>query len=614
MTLVTGQVLNNRYRIVKLLGQGGFGAVYRAWDMNMKAACAVKENFDTTPAAQSQFEREATLLFGLRHHNLPRVYDHFLIANQGQYLVMDFIEGENLQDMLDQGGPGRAPGSPLAEGQALAWIGQVAEALEYMHRQNPPVIHRDIKPANIVINPQGEAVLVDFGIAKAYDPRFKTTQGARAVTPGYSPHEQYGQGTTDSRSDVYSLGATLYTLLTGSVPVESIQRMVHDPLLPPLQVNPAISAQASVVILKAMSSDPDQRFTDGGAFKAALEGAARVGAVQLTPTRVVHAATQTLPVPATARQPRRWLLPGGAILAILIVIGAIWSWNAYLGKKPDQNLQGTATAEKVAMQYTLAALTLPGLTSAPSPTNQQAEAPTFTLVPPTLTFTPVQDTPTPELGIGSSMVSEKDGMTLMYVPAGEFLMGAVGYEDNPQRTVYLDAFWIDQTEVTNAMYTKCVAAGPCQPPALKSSASRPFYYGAMQFEDYPVIRVSYDDAEAYCRWAGRQLPTGEQWEKAARGVDGRTWPWGNQEATCELANGSSDCVGDTNRVGSYPAGASPYGALDMAGNVDEWTNEIGIHGYPLTRGGGFMGAWGIPAGFGLAGSAYKVGFRCARSL
>ncbi|MBN2550836.1 MAG: serine/threonine protein kinase, partial [Anaerolineales bacterium] len=203
MTLSPGQTLNNRYRIVTLLGQGGFGAVYRAWDLNLERPRALKENLDTSEAAQRQFKREAQLLSDLSHPNLPKVIDHFVLPGQGQYLVMEYVEGEDLQQMLERQGP-------LTEAQALDWIGQVCEALIYLHSQTPPVIHRDIKPANIKITPQGKAMMVDFGIAKASAAGQKTTVGARAVTPGYSPPEQYGQGTTDAQSDVYALGATLY--------------------------------------------------------------------------------------------------------------------------------------------------------------------------------------------------------------------------------------------------------------------------------------------------------------------------------------------------------------------------------------------------------------------
>lgn len=192
----TGHILANRYRIVKLLGQGGFGAVYRAWDISLSHPCAIKENLETSSVAQRQFAREAQILANLSHPNLPHVTDHFVILGQVQYLVMDFIEGENLQEILDR------LGGPLPEDQAIFWIKQVCDALTYLHSQNPPVIHRDLKPANIKIDPTGKAVLVDFGIAKIFDPSQGTTVGARGVTPGFSPPEQYGQGGTDPRSDV----------------------------------------------------------------------------------------------------------------------------------------------------------------------------------------------------------------------------------------------------------------------------------------------------------------------------------------------------------------------------------------------------------------------------
>ncbi|MBN1149006.1 MAG: serine/threonine protein kinase, partial [Anaerolineales bacterium] len=202
MPLAQGQTLHNRYRIVGLLGQGGFGAVYRAWDITFEIPCAIKENTETSEAAQRQFLREAKLLHVLRHPNLPLVKDYFFLPSQGQYLVMDYVEGQDLGEMLLNG--------PLEEARVLPWIMQVCDALSYLHSQNPPVIHRDIKPGNIKITPQGKAVLVDFGISKVYDPAMATTVGARAVTPGYSPPEQYGKGTTDARSDLYALGATLY--------------------------------------------------------------------------------------------------------------------------------------------------------------------------------------------------------------------------------------------------------------------------------------------------------------------------------------------------------------------------------------------------------------------
>lgn len=163
---------------------------------------------------------------------------------------------------------------------------------------------------------------------------------------------------------------------------------------------------------------------------------------------------------------------------------------------------------------------------------------------------------------------------MIFVPAGEFTMGSnTGRSDEqPVHRVHLDAFWIDQTEVTNAMYAKCVADGDCDSPSSSSSYTHDSYYGNPTYDDYPVIYVNWSQAAAYCKWAGRELPTEAQWEKAARGTDGRTYPWG-EGINCDKANYTISCVGDTSEVGSYSNGASIYGALDMAGNVWEWVND-----------------------------------------
>jgi formylglycine-generating enzyme required for sulfatase activity len=199
----------------------------------------------------------------------------------------------------------------------------------------------------------------------------------------------------------------------------------------------------------------------------------------------------------------------------------------------------------------------------------------------TLTTTPAQVTPRPatitsshSLAIGSTMVSSEDGMIMVYVPGGEFTMGSANgeTEEKPVHRVSLDAFWIDQTEVTNAMYAKCVLADECDQPSSVSSYARESYFGNPDFGNYPVIYVSWADANAYCLWADRRLPTEAEWEKAARGTDRRIYPWGNEAPSRDLLNYNA-MVGDTTEVDDYPNGASLYGALDMAGNVWEWVAD-----------------------------------------
>jgi serine/threonine-protein kinase len=162
---------------------------------------------------------------------------------------------------------------------------------------------------------------------------------------------------------------------------------------------------------------------------------------------------------------------------------------------------------------------------------------------------------------------------MVYVPAGEFTMGSNDYDDEkPPHAVYLDAFWIDKFEVTNALYKKCVDAGKCSAPQESKSSTRALYYGNSQYDNYPAINVTWENATQYCAFAKKQLPTEAQWEKAARGTDKRIYPWGDTFDVNKL-NSSEGGKGDTTAVGSYPSGASPYGALDMAGNVWEWVAD-----------------------------------------
>ncbi len=245
-------------------------------------------------------------------------------------------------------------------------------------------------------------------------------------------------------------------------------------------------------------------------------------------------------------------------------------------------------------------------------------------------------TPTPTLVIGSTRISEKDGMVMVYVPAGAFQMGSEdgNSDEKPVHTVTLDAFWIDRTEVTNAQYKRCVDAGGCMPPSSFKSYTRESYYGNPEFDNYPMINVSWTQANTYCAWTGRRLPSEAEWEKAARGTDGRTYPWGNTfdgsklnfcDVNCHATDrdsNSDDGYADTAPVGSYPAGASPYGTLDMAGNVWEWVADW--YDGPLNGQARVLrgGAWWVhpkdvrTAGRYFSGPYYSdngIGFRCVRS-
>ncbi len=418
MSPSTGQILHDRYRIVRLLGQGGFGAVYRAWDTTLDRPVALKENLETSLEAQRQFMREAKLLANLSHPNLPRVTDYFILPERGQYLVMDFVEGEDLQEIQQRAG------NSLPEATVLPWITQVCDALAYLHSQNPPVIHRDIKPANIRVTKDGKAMLVDFGIAKVYDPQQSTTVGARAVTPGFSPHEQYGQGTTDARSDVYALGATLYFLLTGRQPTESIQRMVRDPLPPVEQLNRNLSTSTVQAVQRAMQIDPELRFQSATEFKLALQS---ISPTQGMPVIVAQTRPPAMASPAVAATPataqRRFVLWGvlgtGSLLIACMVVAVI-VWRMYAAANPFPATP-TVLSEAIAPVVSLVALDQsspgpvnpPATTVAPVSTPTTAPSPSPTLEPPPVSPPPV---PVRVLKIDGSTISSisfsPDNLTL----------------------------------------------------------------------------------------------------------------------------------------------------------------------------------------------------------
>lgn len=264
MSLDIQSLLRDRYRILKVLAQSGMGTVYLAHDEVLNVDIALKENLYTTEAHSHQFRLEATILARLRHPNLPRVIDHFVLQDQGEYLVMDYIDGEDLQERLAR------LGEPLSE-ETVARIGVVmSEALSYLHSCTPPIIHRDIKPANLKLTPEGHVVLVDFGLAKQLTQGEMTAVGAQGITAGYSPVEQYGQG-TDACSDIYALGATLYTLLTQQIPPEALKRAIgEDCLLPISAFNRAVSPELESVVAKAMAVKAEDRYPSANVFQDAL--------------------------------------------------------------------------------------------------------------------------------------------------------------------------------------------------------------------------------------------------------------------------------------------------------------------------------------------------------
>src|SRR5213594_2298258 len=248
--LSAGTVLQGRYRIVRQLGQGGMGAVYEAVDQRLDTVVALKETLFADERLRKQFEREARLLARMHHPALPRVSDHFN-EGDGQFLVMQYIAGEDFYEMLTR------RNSPFSQAEVLRWGDQLCDALDYLHTQDPQIIHRDIKPQNLKLTSRGQIVLLDFGLAKgSVGPLTAVTTSASiyGYTPNYAPLEQIQGLGTDPRSDIYSLAATLYHLMTNLKPPDALSRAaaivngMDDPLAPADSVSPQVSPSVARVL------------------------------------------------------------------------------------------------------------------------------------------------------------------------------------------------------------------------------------------------------------------------------------------------------------------------------------------------------------------------------
>jgi serine/threonine-protein kinase len=278
--LLPGHVLRDRYEIRQIVGSGGMGCVYQAEDLLLDGRiCALKEiqadseGDEAQSQLHQQFHREASTLARLDHPNLPKVSDFFSEGGR-DFLVMDYVPGHDLKEIMDAT---RREGLRLPEDRVLEWAGQLCDALAYLHRQDPPVLHRDIKPGNIKLTPGGLLKLVDFGLVKLMVPdetRTITVLQGRG-TALYTPLEQYGgeSGHTGPQSDIYSLGATLYHLLTNEPPAEAKQRFLRPDSLRPIRaLVPEVHERTAVAIEWAMALHPDDRPPSVTVLRDALSG------------------------------------------------------------------------------------------------------------------------------------------------------------------------------------------------------------------------------------------------------------------------------------------------------------------------------------------------------
>lgn len=355
-------ILQNRYEIIRSLGKGGFGSVYEARDMRLDKRVAVKEVLEKhqyDDRVIRRFEREAKLLSQLRHSTLPDVTDYFTEHNTA-YLVMEYIAGEELNEYLK-----RQPHQRCTEAEALKIISPILDAVEYLHTRPPPVIHRDIKPHNIRITTDGSVFLVDFGLAKIFDAENAGETTMVATSGPYSPPEQFS-GKNDMRSDLYSLGATLYRMLAGEPPLMALERHGGDKLVPLRNLNPGVSGQIEHIITRLLAMNPSKRYQSVAELRHDLAQQPESSTTVIDDPPAPRPPSPTMPRPATTQ---RWLI-GGAVMAmtLLALVVALW-----LGQSPPPS-DPTATPSAV-------------VATQPSETANTQLQPEVTAISPTEVFT-----------------------------------------------------------------------------------------------------------------------------------------------------------------------------------------------------------------------------------
>ncbi|MFN2530527.1 MAG: serine/threonine-protein kinase [Pyrinomonadaceae bacterium] len=355
--LAAETILQGRYRVIRQLGQGGMGAVYEAIDQRLDTTVALKETLFTDERLRKQFEREARLLARLHHPALPRVSDHFS-EGDGQFLVMQFIEGDDLAETM-----GRKRGTFPVD-QVLTWADQLLDALDYLHTQDPQIIHRDIKPQNLKLTSRGQIILLDFGLAKGQggDVSKITAASIFGYTPNYAPLEQIQGLGTDTRSDLYSLAATLYHLTTGVKPPDALTRAAAlvngepDPLQLANELSTAIDPSVALVLNKAMAQNREQRYATASEMRRALKRTNQTATIRdnteaqtvlfATAAATVANATRLTTTPATVTGettvvhknsvvgPKRALPWALSAAAVLVLVASVWGF--YSLKRADR--------------------------------------------------------------------------------------------------------------------------------------------------------------------------------------------------------------------------------------------------------------------------------------
>ncbi len=620
------ELFADRFVIDREVGRGGFGTIYLARDNRLRGrAVALKvlhPGLSADPAVVHLFEQESGILASLVHDHIIPVYDAGVWEGR-RYIVMQYLEGRSLaQVVADEGAQPAARVRP--------WLQQAASALAYAHEQG--VLHRDVKSANLLLDRTGSRLYVtDFGLAQAVEASGGSSTantGTLTGTAAYRAPEVAKTGHTVA-SDLYGLGVVAYELLAGRLPF-----LAADPLsmlllhaTEPVPLLPAsVPQELADLVLRLLAKDPAARPASTAQLLALLDALAEA---ERTRREAEEAARRTEEERQRIAADKR--MAAEAERARREAEQERQRQTEEERRRIEADKRMAAEAERQAREEAKRHAAATGRGGrGPLPWVLVGVAGLVLLFGGWGLARLLRPASTLELGIGSTWTSPVDGMVQVYVPAGEFLMGAADsdsdyeYDETPRHKVTLDAYWIDRTEVTQDQYQQCVAAGKCEAPSCSGSGQG----------NHPVVCVSWQNAVDYCVWAGRRLPTEAEWEKAARGADGRIYPWGNQAPDDSRLNYNNN-VGNTSAVGSYPSGAGPYGALDMAGNVWEWVADwYGEQYYagsptwnPLGPDAGQErvlrgGSWNRDQGWVRAAFRFRagpvlrldrVGFRCVRS-
>jgi len=599
-----GEHLNlGKYEIIEELGKGGFGTVYKAHDTVLNVERALKVLHPALVADETflaRFKQEAQLAASLEHPNLVPVYDFGEIKGR-YFLAMKYMPAGSVKDLLEKEGK-------LDEKRAIEIIDQACSGMAYAHSQG--IIHRDLKPGNLLLDKDGSLRVGDLGFARSLagtNTASLTISGGMVGTPAYiAPEIWYGKPAIEA-TDIYSMGCILYEILTGRVlfqgesPADVMKLHVLDQ--PGLE---GISGPLQVILRSVLAKEPADRPKSMAAFQELLAGIPVIESPLIPELPVAPPPSQPIePQPAPAGQekpPESTNLPPGPGVSENPVPPPVFVHpqpqnqglppaNGIVRPAPKKKMTWVIWVVIAAVVSTVICSILYGI---------------FSFIP--------------ALFLGSLMegdsasIRENDGMEKIYIPAGEFTMGSSdAYSDTqPIHMVTLDAYYMDKFEVNNAQYARCVAEGACLEPASFISSTRSNYYGNSDYANYPVVNVNWYQAQAYCAWAGGSLPTEAQWEKAARGQYSYIYPWGNEFDGRRLNYCDRNCQGvqpddrfddgyaDTSPVGHYQDGLSPYGVMDMAGNVFEWVADWYQADYYSS-----MMVWNNPTG-PLGGTAEKV--------